>query len=348
MQEDAVSWKILDRKSVLVCITNTSTSVSACPDNVIFPKPPLTMEQILTSRRTTLQEMCSKKINNSVTTKGRAPVFFYSKSAKVACCKAPKTGSSFWGFLVLAIESQRNVSETFHINKNSVHLRNEIDVKKFRNITHESVTVMVSREPYNRLFSAFVDKYFLLGRLGRDIQKALKKQPFIMNGGICGYGVTFTEFLNYITDRALRGMELNEHFMPIAKLCDACTIKYDILSKQESLTKDTEYIVDLLKLSSKKKKDIQNNLKKGIKNTIYSLVVSYLTDYSAYRTDCPDRLSHFEKVWKTLHIQGYVSTKAAFPKREFQKMKTFDADNITSLILKEMEREREREREILS
>ncbi|XP_060077615.1 carbohydrate sulfotransferase 14-like [Ylistrum balloti] len=296
------------------------------------------MEQILTSRRTTLQEMCSKEFNNSVKTKGRAPSFFYSKSAKVACCKAPKTGSSFWGTVVLAIESRKNASDTFHINRNSVHGRNEIDVKKFRNITRESLTLMVSREPYSRLFSAFVDKYFLLGQLGREIQKALKKQPFIMNGGICGYGVTFTDFLNYITDRALRGMELNEHFMPIVKLCDACAIKYDVLSKQESLTKDTEHILDLLKFSDEKKNDIQTSLKKGIKNTIYSLVASYLTDYSKYRTDCPDRVSHFEKVWKTLQVQGYVSTRAAYPAGEFQKMTTFDADTITSLILREMER----------
>ncbi|XP_033753292.1 carbohydrate sulfotransferase 9-like isoform X2 [Pecten maximus] len=322
----------------LKLFTNTTNGVTAHYEQAIFPTPPLTIEQILESRRAVVQKICAKEFNSSVKTVGRAPIFFYSKSAKMTCCKAPKTGSSFWGTVVLAIESQKKSDDAFHINRNSVHGRNEIGLGTFVNASRHSLSVMVSRDPFTRLFSAYVDKYFLLGQLGRRIQSALKKGPFRMNGGICGYDVSFSDFLNYVTDMALKGVDLNEHFMPVVKLCDPCKLHYDVISKQESLTKDTKHVLGLLKFSDTKKMDIQNSLKKGLKNTVYSLVSSYLTDYKIYRSDCPDRVSHFEKVWKTLQVQGYVSTKADFPRREFQKMRLFDADAITLLILKEVER----------
>ncbi|XP_069131923.1 uncharacterized protein [Argopecten irradians] len=322
----------------LKLFTNTSSGVTGYHEQVIVPTPTLTMAQILEARTTVVKEVCAREFNNSVKTRGRGPIFFYSKTARMTCCKAPKTGSSFWGTVVLAIESQQNSDKTFHINRNSVHGRNEIAVPTFKNVSRNALSVMVSRDPYTRLYSAFVDKYFLLGQLGRSLQSALKKGPFRMNGGVCGYDVTFSDFLNHVTDLALKGVELNEHYMPVVKLCDPCNLHYDVYSRQESLTKDTKYVLELLKFSEAKKQDIQTSLKRGLKNTIYSLVSSYLSDYKKYRTDCPDRVSHFEKVWKTLQVQGYVSTKNDYPRREFQKMLTFDPDVITLLIIKEIER----------
>ncbi|XP_021356430.1 uncharacterized protein LOC110452316 isoform X2 [Mizuhopecten yessoensis] len=320
-------------------LSNSSTAgLTAHYDHSTIPTPPLTMAQMFESRRVTLQEACAEEFNNSVKTTGRAPSFFYSRTAKLACCRTPKTGSSFWGTVILAIESKKNADDTFHTNRNSVHNRNLIGMQQFRNLTQDSLRLMVSREPYTRLFSAYVDKYFLLGALGRQIKNALKKGPFMMNGGPCGYAVSFVDFLNFVTDNALKGADLNEHFMPIVKLCDPCRMKFDIISRQETLTKDTQFVLEQLKLSDNKKTDLQNSLKKGIKNTLYALVSSYLSDYKTYSVDCPNKVSHFEKVWKTLQVQGYVSTKVAYPKREFQKMKTFNADAITLLIIKEMER----------
>ncbi|XP_033758096.1 uncharacterized protein LOC117340445 [Pecten maximus] len=235
----------------------------------------------------------------------------------------------------MAIESTNDSNSVFNINRNAIHGHNEVfiqDVSKF------DTKVMVGRDPYTRLYSAFIDKYFLLGKLGRLLKKAVDAGPYIKDGNTCGYNVTFNQFLDDVMKTALSGGELDEHIVPVSDLCDVCRIKYDMLSRQETLNRDTLYLLRKVNLTATKQTAIQEAISpKGIKHTIHSLIAAHLSDYATYREDCPSRVLHMEKVWTTLQIQGYVNKDVLYPKQTVENLREYKADKITSIILRGIE-----------
>ncbi|OWF49760.1 Carbohydrate sulfotransferase 14 [Mizuhopecten yessoensis] len=235
----------------------------------------------------------------------------------------------------MAIESINTSRNVFNINRNTIHGHNEVTIQ---NVFKSDTKVMVGRDPYTRLFSAFIDKYFLLGNLGRSLRDAVGAGPYRKDGNICGYNVTFSQFLENITQRALTGAQMNEHLTPVSDLCDVCGMKYDMLIRQETLNRDTQHLLRKVNLTESTQTAIQEAISpKGIKQTIHSLIASYLTDYATYRKDCPSRVLHMEKVWATLQIQGYVNTGVPYPKQLFENIREYKSDNITSIVLHAIE-----------
>lgn len=194
----------------------------------------------------------------------RRPVFFRSKSTNTSCCKVPKSGSSFWGAIVMAIESTNTSKNVFHINRNAIHGHKEIHIQT---VPKSDTKVLVTRDPYTRLYSAFIDKYYLLGRLGRTLMKDINASSYQKGGNICGYNVSFNQFLDFVAKTALSGKELDEHLVPVSDLCDACAVKYDIVIRQETLNSDTLYLLSKTNLTIETKMAINAAVSpKGIKN----------------------------------------------------------------------------------
>ena len=67
-----------------------------------------------------------------------------------------------------------------------------------------------------------------------------------LSSGSRNFGITFLEFLNYVmTHNAASGREaLDHHWAPATSICKPCAIRYDILAKFETLSKDSEAILD--------------------------------------------------------------------------------------------------------
>ena len=65
-------------------------------------------------------------------------------------------------------------------------------------IRESTLKVMTAHDPYSRLFSAFVDKYLLLGRLARKLAIHLKRGFKDGRNSYCWYDFTFQEFLDYV------------------------------------------------------------------------------------------------------------------------------------------------------
>ncbi|OWF49761.1 carbohydrate sulfotransferase 10-like isoform X2 [Mizuhopecten yessoensis] len=288
----------------------------------------------LSGRLRNMMHACSAKVP-FLRVYGREPVFFRSNTTNISCCKVPKTGSSFWGAVIMAIESTNTSRNVFNINRNTIHGHNEVTIHK---VVKSDTKILIGRDPYTRLFSAFIDKYFLLGNLGRSLRDAVGAGPYRKDGNICGYNVTFSQFLEDITHQVFKGFQINEHLIPVSDLCDVCGMKYDMLIRQETLNRDTQHLLRKVDLTAFKRTAIQVAVSpRGIKQTIHSLIASYLTDYATYRKDCPSRVLHMEKVWATLQIQGYVNTGVSYPKQLFENIREYKADNITSIVLHAIE-----------
>ncbi|XP_029454478.1 carbohydrate sulfotransferase 11-like isoform X2 [Rhinatrema bivittatum] len=91
--------------------------------------------------------------------------------------------------------------------------------------------VMVTRDPFERLVSAYRNKIL------HGVQSFMKliKAAFPKSSN----NVTFQEFVNFILQEKLN----NNHWRPMYKLCDPCRIHYDIIGKIETVNQDADHIL---------------------------------------------------------------------------------------------------------
>ena len=165
--------------------------------------------------------------------------------------------------------------------------------------------VMFSRNPFERILSAYKDKLSkdkgkeLYQRMfGRDIMK--RKRPNATKEELkTGYGVTFAEFISWLVDIE-NVLALDPHFRPIYMLSKPCVINYDFLGRFETLHEDIDYI-----LHKTFKLNDTNHLPfhKMVKETDTSVIAQYYRDIPS---------SHVEKLREMykidFHLFGY-STK---------------------------------------
>ncbi|KAK4328001.1 hypothetical protein Pmani_001572 [Petrolisthes manimaculis] len=114
---------------------------------------------------------------------------------------------------------------------------------------------LLVRHPMERLVSAYRNKLVrnstsstdFKKRFGISILKKYRKGQGHLNESTSGHGVTFSEFVSYLTDTGKANYwTLNEHWAPYLELCHPCTIKYNIIGKYETLEEDAEYILRMI------------------------------------------------------------------------------------------------------
>ncbi|OWF51002.1 uncharacterized protein LOC110449800 [Mizuhopecten yessoensis] len=288
-------------------------------------------------RNTLLYEKCETLPVDRV--RGRRPIYFFAKSKSLAFCKVPKAGSTFVGTVVAALELRKKPGNMFHMSLAIVHGQNEVDFSTLSKYSSSVVKkILVTRNPYTRLFSAFTDKYFVLGARPKTIATKKGKGRFEMRNGYCGYDISFQEFLDYFTDLHIAGKEVEEHTMPVSSLCYPCMVHYNILCKQETLTADIEYVLSVTNISEPRRQTVMELIRsKSLNDTIYASVSYHMLYFNLYPNDCSSKILLMEKVWKVFQLQGYISLSLTFPINSFQNLTDFDAENVTTLILEQIQ-----------
>ena len=101
------------------------------------------------------------------------------------------------------------------------------------------------REPFERLLSAYVDKFYNNDPAfylvwGPSIVSRYKKgmKPEEMN-------ITFGEFVNFVVRVKDNGMFCNEHWETYDKLCHPSAIHYDFIGRFENLETETCYVLEI-------------------------------------------------------------------------------------------------------
>ena len=105
---------------------------------------------------------------------------------------------------------------------------------------HSFKKVLFVRDPYERLFSGYIDKYFS----PCSFQTATITSKFRVpadSPGTCPSGLSFTEFLQYVTNT--KGVKVNDHFGRQYEKCLPCQVHYDYIGKMETFRQDAEFIL---------------------------------------------------------------------------------------------------------
>ncbi|KAL4216279.1 hypothetical protein ACF0H5_024004 [Mactra antiquata] len=245
----------------------------------------------------------------------RTSHFYFSKQYNFALCKVPKCGSTFWTqtFGVLTKGTQR-AENVFTMKRTKVHGTSRsffTGLSKIKN----SPTVLVSRDPYSRLYSAYVDKVFLMLQptLSCAVRTALNKKTESTVRGKCPTDVTFEEFLKFVVKTVLAGKSLNIHYAPIESFCQPCKVKAMYLLKQESFATDAVEILKDIGVEKKKLNVINSALHEhrieytipGIVKTAYGRLLGGKNRMTG--------LLLAQKLWKSFQIQGYIPDSIDLP-----------------------------------
>lgn len=135
-------------------------------------------------------------------------VFFFS-------FKSGNTSLAYWIYDYLKSRNDFTISDKnipMYLNNPNMHVSAGMGWSLIKNNNFKGV--VLSRDPYARIVSAFVNKFVVDG--GRWIKNYDNLEHFSKNflGDAAKDGVSFIEFLNLIDAYHISGQELNRHFAP--------------------------------------------------------------------------------------------------------------------------------------
>lgn len=110
---------------------------------------------------------------------------------------------------------------------------------------------MIARHPFQRILSAFRDKFELTDEFTGNYSKGLKskiirkyrKNPTEVEVQ-SGYNVQFREFVRYLTDSRNDARNFDRHWRPQFMVCDVCRYKYNVIAKMETIHEDSQHILE--------------------------------------------------------------------------------------------------------
>lgn len=241
-------------------------------------------------------------------------------------CMVPKVGCTFWKrmmrFLSKDVRANTSIGRPSDIDRIYVHygpvkhlIQSSVQNPVVRMIMTTGNSFMFAREPYSRLWSAYIDKFFLPDFWRTDAKAVVNKlRP---NGTeyekSCANNVTFLEFLTFINLTSKYG--LNEHWNKVHGICSPCHVKYDVIGKQETFGDDADYILTKFGLEHLKEDTTKLDM-------VYEEVTT-LTRYNfnlekAYRKECFNTTEVARRLWRAFQFNGYIHRNISFPVEMFQ------------------------------
>ncbi|KAL4216278.1 hypothetical protein ACF0H5_024003 [Mactra antiquata] len=244
--------------------------------------------------------------------------YYRSEEYNFAYCKVPKSGSTFWMTIFSILKNGVDVgAKAFKKQRSKIHSHTAENVTSFTTVQNNWFrTILVSRDPYSRLYSAFVDKSFLplMSSINYKIKGQKVKTVRLSKNVTCPFDVTFQEFLDWVV-RTGPSVTLNRHWAPVVSLCRPCEVNSFILVKQESFSKDVEFALKQVGVSGDELDYIVSALHEhraefslpGIIKTVF-----HTLSESTVRT-CLGYKGIAERTWHSFQIQGFIDKTIQFP-----------------------------------
>eukprot|EP00092_Neocalanus_flemingeri_P028623 GFUD01031082.1.p1 GENE.GFUD01031082.1~~GFUD01031082.1.p1 ORF type:complete len:350 (+),score=63.55 GFUD01031082.1:158-1207(+) len=269
-----VEWRWGDRHNKLITIVHkiepTLVTTLADQDNV---------KNIMEDRINIMKDACRK---HGLDTPGPDPLhqvksweYFINWEHSLVWCNVFKSASTSWMYIfnVLSGYSPKFLKKTRKIPltlAREKYPRPSVDqlkeVLKRPNVT----SVIIARNPFERLVSAYKDKIFgaLPGsfhdKMRRkitqeyrhvNIPRSRKLQPELIP--------SFKEFVQYILDENSKQNTPEMHWAPVYSFCNPCQVNLNLIAKFETLSADTENVLSKIKATENLNVEKKNSAKDG-------------------------------------------------------------------------------------
>jgi len=188
-----------------------------------------------------LRQFCAGRIKKEPDAQTLDHLFVFEKH-KAIFCLVPKVASRQWMPLLYGAPKAYEPSV------------NQIPKEKAQKMLQTFYKFMFVREPFERLLSAYKDKYIhprpvdkdpYITVFGRKIIRNFRQNATqeALQGG---YGVNFPEFIEYIING---GAEEDWHWANYEDICGFCDIEYDYIGHYENLQEDAKYVLERANLT---------------------------------------------------------------------------------------------------
>jgi len=218
----------------------------------------------------------------------------------IGYCLIPKAASTTLSLIMLHangfIKTMTNATSGY-LRSGDERINKECDsfdkhcVLKYRKLAsmHPSYNFIFTREPINRLYSCWKDKIYKREGHQYYYEKANKK-IFLSEGVLSppmssidawdtGLRANFSSFLTWITIG--RNAFSDEHWAPMVRNCNPCSVNYDLIGHLESLNDDLETLNDELNVKIDPK-DLEIGLKNvnghSTTNSSYPSIATFMAD----------------------------------------------------------------------
>ncbi|XP_025080215.1 carbohydrate sulfotransferase 12-like [Pomacea canaliculata] len=229
-------------------------------------------------------------------------------------CSVPSIGSTFWSRFYKVLD--RNVSSLldspFTVPAKVANRERCQSARKFGSLRENGRYIMKStfvRDPFSRLFSAYVDK---LLAPNPTFWTTWGIPAMLLEGGLeakdvtCGHAVTFQQFVRLVNNRLHRE---DPHVISVVRTCHPCEISYDVIGKMETFSEDLRYLTSVLNVT------FDPRLSLATESKVDAILDSVESPFE-WREDITKCISTQEmgrRIWRKLQIRGIISTFHDYP-----------------------------------
>ncbi|XP_053381477.1 carbohydrate sulfotransferase 11-like isoform X2 [Mercenaria mercenaria] len=258
-------------------------------------------------------------------------VYHFYDISNICSCHVPKAASSSIGRALLISEYPEKAVIFRNLPRHQLHgLREVQNVTSNQCLKNAETSFLVTRDPYRRLFSAYIDKIYLekfhkmsvvldalynKGVSRKKLKDMIENKDERLKTWYCSVtDVSFEQFLKYVTT----SQSLDPHFAPVSLLCDPCSKHYDVILKQETLRDDMQHLFEKIYKKNYFAEEIPNIANYTGETGIESQILTYYTHRRAWfsKHNCKiDRKTYNainQRLWNGLKLLGSIDDNLEF------------------------------------
>lgn len=187
-------------------------------------------------------------------------------------------------------------------------------LKKFKSVNDQtnflksSVKVVFGRDPFSRIFSAYIDKLYSPNPFYWKAwgEKGLRHSKVPVRE--CGAQISFAQFVKLVTDDLVNK---DVHLKQVANECNMCRMYYDVVGKIETTVSDIDYASKLLNISSQFQHESGYDVS-AQEDVVLDSLKSAFSWKSEIRKCIPlDQMG--QRIWRKLQIRGVILSDLQYP-----------------------------------
>lgn len=234
----------------------------------------------------------------------------WSKNNSLLFCPIYKVGTTFWRrvFMIQREKKYSHLDNPYLIPFDKDYAGSKFLLK--RDFSVQVYKVMFTREPYNRLYSFFVDKLlapnpYFWKSVGVEVAAFTRKVPRKVLKTFCGHDVTFTEFIKYVIHTLETRHNIDPHWIEMEKNCRPCEMKYNFIGQMENFNEDSLQIIHKLGLEKMASVLEKNGKDASVDDAIRDTLSQPFTFRVKYKR-CTSFKDALLRAWKKLQIRGLI------------------------------------------
>ncbi|XP_060076870.1 carbohydrate sulfotransferase 9-like [Ylistrum balloti] len=269
-----------------------------------------TVEQTSEERLRKIRNMCVR--HESILQRRNWHMILDDK-LQVGFCPIQKVGSTFWRRVLEYTGGRRSYTSLFAVKWHDMktpHVEKYGD--RALSLLDSSIKFMFVRNPYQRLFSGWVDKLFspnpmYWNKIGQHVKLFLNRNAT----SACGHDASFAEFVKYFIHTQRIQMKRDPHFIPMYEHCSPCHHTFDFIGTMETFSTDAAYLLKIISSRSNVNISIED-----IKDAGYDSLFDHNMRLYRFKQNILKCVSFYEamqRTWRNLQIRGYLGINMSVP-----------------------------------